>query len=427
MHADRPTAFVVSQGEELLTGLLLDTNARYLCERLTDLGFHVIGAATAGDEVGSIADALRRAATASVVVCTGGLGPTVDDLTAEGAALAFDQTVALNPEALGQVEARYRSVDRPMAPSNRRQAMLPSGAEVLRNSKGTAPGFALTLRGGARLFFMPGVPYEMKTMWAERVAPLLSGRAPRRHLFRVLGKGESQLQDLLVDVPERFPGVQLGFRAAMPENQVKLLAEPDVPADRFEAAVARVRAALGRDCFSEREELSLAGRIGELLVGRQERLALAESCTGGQVAHLCVTEAGSSRWLERAFVTYSDAAKVDEVGVLEATLDLHGAVSEQTAAEMARGARAAAGVEWGVSTTGVAGPTGGTADKPVGTVCFAVDGPAGTRTRTLRIPARDRSAVRRFSSFVALDMLRRQIERLERGPEPGSRIVQPVD
>ncbi len=412
MPSDRPTAFVVSQGEELLTGLVLDTNARHLCEQLTDLGFRVTGAATAGDRVESIARTLRSAAGASVVVCTGGLGPTADDLTAEGAALAFDRPIELHPEALAQVEARYAVLGRTMAPSNRRQAMLPASAEVLENRMGTAPGFALELDDGRRLFFLPGVPFEMRAMWSDRVAPRLSGRTPRRHLFRVLGRGESQLQDLLGEVPVRFPGIQLGFRAAMPENQVKLTAEPEVSPDRFEAAVSAVRALLGRDCFSEREELSLAARVGEILVERGERLALAESCTGGQVAHLCVTEPGSSRWLDRGFVTYSNAAKVDGVGVREATLDAFGAVSEETAAEMARGARAAAGADWGLSTTGVAGPGGGTPEKPVGTVCFAVDGPAGTHTRTLRMPARDRSAVRRFSSFVALDMLRRQIERL---------------
>jgi nicotinamide-nucleotide amidase len=407
------TAFVVSQGEELLTGLTLDTNARYLCEQLTDLGFRVVGAGTAGDRIESIAGVLRRAATeADVVICTGGLGPTSDDLTAEGAARAFDREIELDDEALAQVEERYRSVGRPMAPSNRRQALLPRGARVLENRLGTAPGFTLELEGGARLFFVPGVPFEMKAMWAAQVAPHLRAEAPRRHLFRVLGRGESQLQDLLGDVVARFEGVELGFRAQMPENQVKLVAEPSVPTDRFEAAAAEVRALLGRDCFSERPDVSLAARVGELLVERGERLALAESCTGGQVAHLCVSEAGSSRWLERGFVTYSDEAKVAEVGVALATLEAHGAVSEETAAEMARGASAVAGVEWGVSTTGIAGPGGGTADKPVGMVCFAVHGPAGTRTRTLRLPARDRSTVRQFSSYVALDMLRRQVERL---------------
>ena len=409
----RYTAFVVSQGEELLTGLTLDTNARFLCEQLTDLGFRVVGAATAGDRVGSIADALRLAASkAAVVICTGGLGPTGDDLTAEGAALAFDRPVQLDAEALDQVEERYRSVGRPMAPSNRRQALLPEGAGVLVNRLGTAPGFTLELDAGCRLFFMPGVPFEMKAMWRERVAPHLRADPPRRHLFRILGKGESQLQDLLGAAVQRHEGVELGFRAQMPENQVKLVAEPAVPAERFEAAVREVRGLLGRDCFSERPDLGLAGRIGELLVARGERLALAESCTGGQIAHLCVSEAGSSRWLERGFVTYSNEAKVTEVGVAGATLEAHGAVSEEVAVEMARGARSVADVQWGVATTGVAGPGGGTADKPVGTVCVAVHGPAGTRARTLRLPARDRSTIRRFSSYVALDMLRRQVERL---------------
>jgi nicotinamide-nucleotide amidase len=412
----RQRAFVVSQGEELLTGLTLDTNAHFLAGRLTDLGFRVCGAVTAGDRIEAIARALLHAvAEGDVVICTGGLGPTGDDLTAEAAAEAFDRPLGLVEEALAQVEERYRSAGRAMAGSNRRQAILPAGSTVVPNRVGTAPGFALEA-GDARLWFLPGVPSEMRVMWAEQVEPAIRSTLPvappLRHLFRVMGKGESQLQDALGDVPERFGGVELGFQARMPENLVKLTADAGLDGSVWEAAVLEVRRLLGKDLFSEREETSLAARVGELLVARGEKLALAESCTGGQVAHLCVTEAGSSAWLERGFVTYSNEAKAGELGVAEATLEEHGAVSQQTAAEMAAGAREAAGVAWGVSTTGVAGPSGGTNDKPVGTVCFGVHGPAGARTKRLWIPARDRSSVRRFSSYVALDLLRRQLERL---------------
>jgi nicotinamide-nucleotide amidase len=198
----------------------------------------------------------------------------------------------------------------------------------------------------------------------------------------------------------------------MPENQVKLVADPSIPQDRFGEAVAAVRELLGRDLFSEDQDLSLAGCIGELLVQRGEQLALAESCTGGLIGHLCVTEAGSSRWLERGFVTYSNAAKISEVAVSEETLETHGAVSEEVAAQMAAGARAVAGVQWGIGVTGIAGPGGGTPDKPVGTVCIAIDGPGTSRVRRLVLPARGREMVRRFSAVIALDMLRRQIVRL---------------
>ncbi len=409
-------AFVVSQGEELLTGQTVDTNSNFLCGALTDLGFRVVGGATAPDRDDAIAQTLRNAAErADVVICTGGLGPTADDLTANAAAAAFGREVELNREALAQVEARYASAGRQMAPANRRQALLPAGCEVLPNVRGTAPGFALRTEAGARLYFLPGVPPEMKAMWRDVVLPRLREELtlspPRRHLFRVLGRGESQLQDLLGDVPDAFGGVELGFRTRMPENQVKLVAEPSIDEVAWCGAIAEVRERLGRDLFSEDEGVGLAGRVGELLVERGHRLALAESCTGGWIAHLCVSEPGSSRWLERGFVTYSNASKVAELGVSQATLDELGAVAEPVATEMAEGCRRVAGADWGVGVTGIAGPTGGTPDKPVGTVCVAVAGPAGTRVKTLRLPARDRTTVRRFSAHIALDMLRRQLLR----------------
>jgi len=411
------TAFVVSQGEELLTGQTVDTNSAWLCGQLTDLGFRVLGAATAGDRREAIAEVLARAAaSADVTICTGGLGPTEDDLTAEAVADAFGDAIVLNEEALAQVTAKYAAAGRRMADANRRQAMIPARARVIPNGRGTAPGFSVVAAGGARLIFLPGVPSEMKPMWRDVVRPDLlescSIVPPRRHLFRVLGKGESELQDLLGDVVAGFDGLELGFRTVIPENQVKLVADPAVPAERFAAATAEVRALLGPNAFSEDEDVSLAARIGQMLVARGERLALAESCTGGLIGHLCVTEAGSSRWLERGFVTYSNEAKVGELGVPEELIADRGAVSEEVAVAMAAGARRAAGVAWGIGVTGIAGPGGGTPEKPVGTVCVAIDGPAGSRVRTLFLPARGREMVRRFSAVLALDMLRRQIDRL---------------
>jgi len=410
---DSLRAWIVSQGEELLTGQTLDSNAHFLAGRLTALGVRVLGASTAGDRVDAIEEALRAACErADVVVCTGGLGPTADDLTADALARVFGVEVEENADALAQVLARYEAAGRRMAESNRRQAQLPVGCDVLLNPVGTAPGFAFT--GDARVFCLPGVPHEMRRMWADHVDPWvreqLDHEPPRRHLFRVLGKGESQLQDLLGDVPERFAGVELGFRTKMPENQVKLVAAPGV--DAFADAVSEVRRRLGKDLFAEDESVELAAAVAQLLVARGERLALAESCTGGLVGHLCVTEAGSSAWFDRGWITYSNRAKRSDLGVAKDTLVAHGAVSEETAVAMARGAVERSDAQWAVAISGVAGPTGGTPDKPVGTVCFAVVGPGVERTRTLRIPSRSRDLVRRFSAYAALDMLRRQLLRL---------------
>jgi len=406
------TAFVVSQGEELLTGLTVDTNANYLCDRLSRLGLRVMGASTAGDRLEAIAQALAHAAShADVVICTGGLGPTEDDLTAQSVVRAFGGELVLNEVALRQVVARYARIQAPMSPTNRKQALLPLGCEVIENPLGTAPGFAVDV-AGTRLFFLPGVPREMKRMVDETVADDIAARyalhPPLRHTFRVMGRGESQLQEQLGSVGERFPGITLGFRTRMPENHVKLEAAPDTAS--WEQGKAWVRAQLGDDCFTEAPGEELAAVLGRMLVSRGEKLALAESCTGGWIAHLVVSEAGSSRWFERGWVTYSNEAKAQEVQVPTALLDEHGAVSEEVARAMAQGCAREAGVAWGVGVTGIAGPGGGSPEKPVGTVWIAVRGPSGTHARRLGL-GRDRTSNRRFSAWIALEMLRRQVLR----------------
>jgi len=405
-------AYVVSQGEELLTGLTVDTNSNFLCERLTREGFRVVGSRTAGDQLASISAALKDAAAhAEVVICTGGLGPTEDDLTAESVVEAFGGGLRLNEDAWDQVRARYARIGREMSITNRKQAVLPITSDVIVNPLGTAPGFALQV-GSCRLYFLPGVPREMKAMMEASVLPEIRSRfvpsAPLRHTFRVMGRGESQLQEQLGSLRERFPGITLGFRTKMPENQVKLFASPNEP--QWEEAVVWVREQLGENCFTEDPKTELAAVIGEMLVARGERLSLAESCTGGWVGHLIVTEPGSSRWLERGWVTYSNVSKTDEVHVAPEAIKEHGAVSEQVARAMARGSAQVAGTAWGLGVTGIAGPTGGTNEKPVGTVWLAVHGPLGTHARRVRL-GRDRTSNRKFAAWLALELLRRQILR----------------
>jgi nicotinamide-nucleotide amidase len=417
VNAPLSHAFIISQGEELLTGQTLDTNANFLADQLTALGLKVRGTLTAGDRLDAIAQAFMLAEReAGVVLCTGGLGPTGDDLTAEAIARAFDSELLLDATALEQIRDRYKEHGRPMARCNEKQAMLPRGSTLLPNPLGTAPGFHLKTPTGCRIFCLPGVPHEMRRMWHEEVRPILCREGetqPRlRHLFRTIGQGESQLQELLGSIPDDFPGVQLGFRARSPENEVKL--EAETHCSSFSAAVERCRKLLGQDTFSEDAGLSLAARIGELLVERGERLALAESCTGGWIGHLCVTEAGSSLWFDRGSVTYSNAAKTEMVGVSQHSLERYGAVSDEVALEMAQGAAKTADVDWGLAVTGVAGPGGGSEEKPVGTVHVAVAGPGGERVRKLFLPTGSRTMTRQFSAFIALDMLRRQILRLRR-------------
>jgi nicotinamide-nucleotide amidase len=409
-------AWILSQGEELLTGRTVDTNAAFLAGALTDLGLRVLGASTAGDRLDDIRDViLAAAARADVVICTGGLGPTGDDLTAAAVSAAFDRPLALDPVALDEIRARYAGLARVMPESNQKQALLPHGSLRISNPVGTAPGFMLTADTGARLYFLPGVPREMRRMWEDSVRPSIQScstlRPPRRHVFQVMGLGESQLQDLLGSTVARYPGIELGFRARIPENDVKLVAEEGTPG--FELCRDEVRALLGRHCFSEEEGKGLAAVIGDALLARAERLAVAESCTGGLVADLCVSEAGSSRWFERGWITYSNRSKQEELGVTESCLTTHGAVSIECVREMAAGARKVSGVQWAVAISGVAGPGGGSASRPVGMVCFAVDGPSGAHARTLHFGDRGRAQVRRFAAATALEMLRRQLLRIE--------------
>jgi len=413
-QATPPRAYIVSQGEEILTGLVVDTNANFLCERLTNLGLRVRGVVTAGDRIEEIAAALKSATeSAEVVLCTGGLGPTDDDLTAEAAAHAFDRPLQFHAEAMEQVKQRFTAIGGEASASDQRQAMLPEGSRLIFNGLGTAPGFTLEPRTGRHIWFLPGVPSEMKPMWHDFVdgdaRRLFHITPPLRRVFRVMGQGESRLQDLLGDLPARYPGLELGFRAHMPENQVKLVAEPGA-AELLETAASEVRERLGKDLFSEEEDVGLAEAVGQMLLKRGERLALAESCTGGLIGHLCVSVAGSSQWLERGLITYSNEAKKQHLGVQESTLSEHGAVSEETAVEMAEGVRQVSGSDWAVAVTGISGPSGGSAEKPVGTTCFAVVGPTGTRSRSLLF-GRDRNSNRSWAAAIALDMLRRQLLR----------------
>jgi nicotinamide-nucleotide amidase len=358
----------------------------------------------------------KLAQVADVVLCTGGLGPTVDDLTTEVAAEVLGSKLALHAPALAHMEALWAARGRPMPENNRKQAMIPEPAEVLENPIGTAPGFTVRI-GRAQFFFMPGVPREMKRMFAERVVPRL---APLRtepavfevRVFRTFALTESAADQALAGLEERHPGVKLGFRAHFPEIQVKLTvkgADVEAARARLEAASADVRAKLGGNVFSE--GASMEEVVGELLRGAKATLATAESCTGGMIGQMITAIAGSSDYFDRGFVTYSNQAKLDLLGVREEILREHGAVSEPCARAMAEGARTRAETTFAVSVTGIAGPGGGTPDKPVGLVYIGLSTPERTVVRRIRWPGQ-REQVRAISAMVALDLLRRELSGL---------------
>jgi nicotinamide-nucleotide amidase len=307
---------------------------------------------------------------------------------------------------------------------NRRQAMLPTGSTRIDNHHGTAPGFAL--RSERALFVcMPGVPREMKAMFVEGVQPLLAERLPtspgRLVTLRTIGVGESNLQEMIGAFEE--PDVVLSYRTMLPENHVKLRFGPTVGEARVREVVERVAAAVQRWVFTVEgyegpTEGALAGLdlgggshtevIARQLAAAGHTLATAESCTGGRIAAACTALPGASAWFLEGRVTYSNAAKVAQLGVSEATLAAHGAVSEPVAREMADGLRERSGATFAIGVTGIAGPGGATADKPVGTVHIALSSPEGTRHRALRLPG-DRERIQRLAVASALELLRRSL------------------
>jgi len=402
---------ILSQGDEVLFGEVVDTNAAEIARAITDLGLPVGRHACVGDDPEAIAALLIEAAErATEVICTGGLGPTADDHTADAVARAFGLALHEHPRALEQVRARYARLGRELDATGRRQARLPQGARLLENRWGTAPGFALDRRP-ARLWFLPGVPVEMRAMLGAHVLPALRERYPdlapgRTVVFRCLGLGESRAQLLLADISA--PGLRVGYRAALPEVQIKLRFAQGADPGVAEAVVAGVRCRLGAAIFAE-EDGAPAGPLEEivarLLLERGQTLATAESCTAGRLAAALTRLSGSSAWFAEGAVVYSNAAKERACGVPHTLLETCGAVSEPVARALAEGVRARAGTTWGLATTGIAGPTGGSPEKPVGTVHIAVAGPDGTAHRALWLPG-DREQVMARAVAGVLNLLR---------------------
>ena len=408
---------ILSTGDEVLTGQIADTNAAFLADQMGSLGFEVARHTTVGDDRAMLAATFRRlGAEADVVLCTGGLGPTIDDLTTEVAAEVLGAALKTDAAALAHMEGLWKSRGRPMPENNRKQAQIPETAEVLSNPAGTAPGFTAKI-DRAWFFFMPGVPREMKRMFAEQVVPRLEGLRPEPTVFdvrvlRSFGLAESAADQALTGLEARFPGVKLGFRAHFPEIQIKLTVKgADIPTAKaqLEAAAGEVRRRIGANVFSE--GAPMAEVVGEGLRREGATLATAESCTGGLVAEMITAIPGSSDYFDRGFVTYSNQAKMDLLGVSEEILREHGAVSEPCARAMAEGARARAGTTHAVAVTGVAGPGGGTPETPVGLVFVALASPGQTLVKRLRWPGQ-REQVRLVSAMMALDLVRRALDGL---------------
>lgn len=420
-----PTAEILSQGEEVVTGQVVDTNAAWLSTRLADLGFTVRRHTVVGDRLPDLRAALREiAGRCDVCIGTGGLGPTHDDLTADAVAEAFGLTLQFDEEAMASVEAIFRRLGRDMPASNERQAWLPSGSTRLDNHWGTAPGFALEV-DGTRFAFLPGVPREMRAMFEASVLPLLRpllpSEPPARIVLRTVGIGESSLQERVGAF--EHPRVSLSYRTISPENQVVLHAAPGTSDAELNTLVSDLARRIGTPLFAieglsvsdpelfghaDPEGGDLAQVVGRALLAREATLALAESCTGGLLAAELTALPGASAWFLEGAVTYSNAAKIRQLGVDAAVLEQHGAVSEPVARQMAEGIRTRSGATYALSITGIAGPSGGTPDKPVGTVHIALATPEGSLHHHAFLPG-GRERTRVLAAATALDLLRRHL------------------
>ncbi len=409
----RPDAWIIATGEEITGGKTVDTNSALIAEALEDAGCRAARHLAVGDVLEDIVEVLKEAAgRAGVVVFTGGLGPTSDDLTGEAAAEAFGAPLVFDENYYNALKGFFEARGLSMPESNRKQAMIPEGAEKLANPLGTACGYTLEW-GGTRFFFAPGVPRALERMLAGQIVPRvkqeIGGARPRKTLvLRTFGLPESRLDEALQGVGGE--GVSVGFRAIYPTIDVKLVAEGADEAEaggRLEEAMRSVFAKVGEYVYADGEK-SLAGAVGDLLRSEGMSLTTAESCTGGLISKMITDAAGSSEYFERGFVTYCNRAKVDLLGVREETLEAHGAVSEATALEMAEGARKRAGADLAVAVTGIAGPGGGTALKPVGTVWIALSSAARTQAKMRKFGG-EREQIRLVTAHGALDWVRRRL------------------
>ena len=411
-------------GDELLLGYTIDTNGAHLARELAALGVSVVRRTTVGDGADEIATAVRDALDRTgAVITTGGLGPTADDLTKPAIAELFGRGMRMDEEYLAALEQRWLArVGRAMPASNRQQAMLPEGARTLVNRHGTAPGVWLEDGRGRWVAMLPGVPREMRGMLADELLPLLRERrraaAPdadppvvRARTLRTTSVAESALADRLGDLARGVDGLSLAYLPGREGTDLRLVARDRPAADAdaaLAAAAARVRERVGEFVYGD-DDTDLAAVVLDACRRRGLTIAVGESCTGGLLGARLTSVPGSSDVVLGGVIAYSNAVKTAELGVPEAMIAEHGAVSEPVARQMASGARARLGAGIGVGITGVAGPGGGTPEKPVGTVWVAVD-VEGAEPRAVRNPfVGDRDEIRFRAAQFALDLVRRAV------------------
>ena len=406
-----PCAETLAIGSELLGPERIDTNGSFLARLLGERGIAVRFRTVVGDDPSDLKEAFRIAlGRADVVIATGGLGPTVDDLTREAVAELLALPLEEDPALVRELEERFRRIGRVMAPTNRRQAMVPRGAEVLPNALGSAPGLLLH-PDGKHLALLPGVPSEMERMARDSLMPRLpsADQVFAHRILKIAGLTESDVDHRLQPVWKSAGDVQWTILAGAGQIEIHLrerIRRGGAPADldRLEGAAASI---LGVNLFG-RDDDTLASVVARRLLERGQTLAVAESITAGGVARRLAEVPGASRWLRGGAVVYSDAAKIALAGVPSETIATRGAISAETARALAAGIRARLGADWGLATTGLAGPPAPGDPGPPGTVYLAVAGPGEARDRHLVLPG-DRALVLVRTAQAAIDLLRRAL------------------
>ena len=410
-------AAILSTGDEITTGKVVDTNANYLADKLVEAGIEVVTVITVGDVADRIVWAWQQAlAQADVIISTGGIGPTADDLTTELVAKVAGVELFFSEEVAERIRRVFASLNRPMPENNLKQAHFPVGSTIIPNHLGTAPGYRVDLdtpHGRKHLIILPGVPREMKPMMEETVLPWLremrgGGDVFLSRTFQTFGISESGLDELVAGAVQEEEG-RLAFRASFPQisMRVTVRGQAQEAETRLAELSNRIRARIGSFVYGE-GDVTMEEVVGQLLKDKGKTLGLAEACSGGLVSHRLTNVPGSSAYFQGTVVAYSDAAKTQLLGVTPETLRQYGAVSEETVREMAVGVRERLGTDIGIAVTGIAGPDGGTPEKPIGTACLALSADGTLASRRYQLWG-NREWIKTLVSQLVLDWVRRAL------------------
>jgi nicotinamide-nucleotide amidase len=404
-------AEIVAVGSEMLTPQKIDTNSLYLTDQLNSLGVEVVQKCVVGDDRNRLAEIVRAAISRSgIIIVTGGLGPTEDDVTRDGVALSLGRSLGFDQAICDALIERFKRFNRPMADINKRQAMVIEAAEVLPNDRGSAPGQWIDT-GSAIVILLPGPPKELTAMWEQQCMPRLHARLPaqfiRTRFYRVAGLTESEVDQTIAPVYTQCTNPACTILAAASDIQVHLRARCDTADEAeqlLEAVGARIQDLLGDRLYTSTGD-PLEACVGMILADRAQTLSVAESCTGGMLAERLTSIAGSSRYFAGGFVTYSDQMKSRMLGVDPRLIRTEGAVSDAVARSMAHGVQQRLSTDYALSITGVAGPDGGTERTPVGSVFIGLATPTAVHAKSFRWVG-DRDRIRTIAVNTALDLLR---------------------